>query len=186
MASPGVRTVVIASLGLGLVIGLVEVGVPAFAVREGNSAAGGMLVGLWAVTSACFGVVFGLRPFPRSLAARLPTLLAGFSILVLPMAAAGSLVLMSVALLVSGAFIAPQTTTQHEAVERVAAPDRVIESFGWVITSSTVGIGLGHAMGGTVVDRAGVAETFVVAAVAGSALALIVFCRRSTVSVGHG
>ena len=68
LAVPGLRTIVLASLGFGLVIGSVEVGVPAVTAAAGSAALGGVLLSAWSITSVLAGVAYSLRPWPRAVA----------------------------------------------------------------------------------------------------------------------
>ncbi|MER6800228.1 MFS transporter, partial [Amycolatopsis mediterranei] len=65
LASPGMRTLAIAALGFGVVIGFVEVAVPAAATEAGHASVGGLLLSAWSLSSVAFGVAYSLRPWPR-------------------------------------------------------------------------------------------------------------------------
>ena len=86
---PAMRTVALASLGFGLVVGTVEVGVPAVTAAVGSPALGGVLISAWSVTSVLAGVLYSLRPWPRPLHLRMPVLLGAFAVLVGAMALVG-------------------------------------------------------------------------------------------------
>ena len=120
-AVPGMRTIVLASLGFGLVIGSVEVGVPAVTAAAGSAALGGVLLSAWSITSVLAGVAYSLRPWPRPLHLRLPVLLAARSrCCVGAMAVAGPLPALVVAMLLAGATITPQVTAHSLGVEATA------------------------------------------------------------------
>ncbi len=82
LALPGVLTVALAGLGFGLVVGGVEVGVPAVAAEAGSRILGGILISAWSVVSVLAGLLYSLRPWPRALHLRLPVLLGAFGVLV--------------------------------------------------------------------------------------------------------
>lgn len=181
LASPGLRTVTLASLGLGIILGFVEVAIPAAANHAGHVAAGGVLLGLWSISSAVFGILYGVKPWPTSLRLRIPALLAGFALLMVPMMIPGSLPGLAVTLLLAGTLIAPQTTAHAEAIEFVVVHGLLTESFAWVITASTLGIGLGQAASGQIVEHGGVRHSFLAAGAIGLVLAFVVYLRRDTV-----
>ena len=139
LARPGVRTVALAGLGFGLVVGGVEVAVPAVTTAAGSQVLGGVLISAWSIVSVAAGVVYAVRPWPRPLHQRLPALLGVFAVLVATMAtAAGSLLALAVVMLASGAFITAQLTAQSLALE-VATPDgAATEAFGWTVTAITL------------------------------------------------
>jgi MFS family permease len=181
LTSPGLQTVAFASLGMGLILGFVEVAVPAAANHAGNVVAGGLLLGLWSISSAIFGLLYGARPWPRSLRMRMPVLLAGFSAFVVLLMIPTSLVGLALLMLLAGTLITPQTAAHADAIESVAIRGQVTESFGWVITAATLGIGLGQAASGQIVERAGIDYSYLVAGLVGSVIATVVYLRRKTI-----
>ncbi|GAA1853777.1 MFS transporter [Pseudonocardia ailaonensis] len=183
LGTPGMRSVALAGLGFGVVVGAVEVGVPAFTAGTGSPALGGLLLSAWSVTSVLVGVFYGMRPWPRALHVRMPVLVAAFGALVLVMWAAGavgSLALLVVVMVVAGGLITPQTTGHSLLVEAVAPPGAAAEAFGWVVTAITVGAAAGQSVAGVVVDAAGAPAAFVVGGVAGIALGALLWARRRT------
>ncbi|MGQ0576751.1 MAG: MFS transporter [Pseudonocardia sp.] len=186
LGRPGMRTVALASLGFGVVVGSVEVGVPAVAAAAGRPVLGGVLLAGWAVTSVLAGLLYGLRPWPRPLHLRLPVLLGGFGVLVAAVApTTGSLPLFVGALLVAGTLITAQVTAHSLAVELAAPPGTATEAFGWVITAATVGIAAGQSAGGIVVEMAGPAGAFALGGGTGLLLAALLWTRRHTLHTGR-
>lgn len=155
---PGLQTVALASLGFGLVAGTAEVGVLAAAAFAGAPAAGGVLLSAWSVVSVLTGVLYGLRPWPRSLHLRLPVLLGGFGLLVTAMglvSPTGSLALLAAVMMLAGALITPQVTAHSLGVERTAPVDAATEAFNWVVTAAVLGVSAGHSLAGVAVDLLG-------------------------------
>ncbi|HXV91928.1 MAG TPA: MFS transporter [Pseudonocardia sp.] len=179
----GMRTVALASLGFGLVVGSVEVGVPAVTTAAGSPTLGGVLLSAWSVTSVLAGVLYAMRPWPRPLHLRIPALLAGFAGLVALMALTGpdgSLPVLVVAMLAAGALITPQVTAHSLAVEVTAPPGSAAEAFGWVITAATLGLAGGQAAAGVVVEAFGPPAAFLAGGAAGAAIALALWARRAS------
>jgi MFS family permease len=183
LARPGVLTVALAGLGFGLVVGGVEVGVPAVAAEAGSRILGGILISAWSVVSVLAGLIYAMRPWPRPLHLRLPVLLGAFGVLVAAMAAAGSsLVGLTIVMLVSGAVITPQVTAQSLALEVATPQGMATEAFGWVITAITLGVAAGQSTTGWLVEQAGPSAAFLAGGVAGVLLAGILWLRRHTVA----
>jgi hypothetical protein len=182
--TPGVRTVAVAGLGFGLVVGGVEVGVPAVAADAGSRVLGGVLISAWSVVSVLAGLVYAARPWPRPLHLRLPVLLGGFAVLVAAMAApgTGSLLALTVVMLVAGALITPQVTAHSLALEIAATPGTATEAFGWVITAITLGVAVGQSVGGWAVEAAGAPAAFLAGGLAGVVLAVVLWMRRGTLA----
>ncbi len=182
LARPGVRTVALAGLGFGLVVGGVEVAVPAVAAEAGSRVLGGVLLSAWSVVSVVAGVAYAVRPWPRPLHLRLPALLAAFGVLVAAMAATGSLLSLAVVMLVAGAVITPQLTGQSLALEVVAPEGTATEAFGWVITAITLGVAAGQSVAGWSVETAGAPAAFLASGFGGVALAAVLWLRRGTLA----
>ena len=186
LARPAMRTVALASLGFGLVVGSVEVGVPAVTAAAGSATLGGVLLSAWSVTSVLAGVLYGMRPWPRPLHLRIPVLLGGFGVLVAAMALTGptgSLPVLLVTMLVAGALITPLVTAHSLAVDIAAPPGTATEAFGWVITAATLGIAAGQSTAGVVVEAFGPPTAFLAGGAAGVVLAVVLWMRRATLLV---
>jgi predicted MFS family arabinose efflux permease len=185
LAAPGMKTVALAAAGFGVTIGFIEVAVPAAATEAGNAPAGGLLLGLWSVSSVLFGVYYGSRPWPRPMHLRLPVLLAGFSLLIPLLALPTSLIWIGVVLLVVGTLVTPQATAHSAALEQVAPPGTITEAFGWVITAVTLGLALGQSVSGQLVEHVGIWASYVASGVIGLVIAGVVYARRHTVAAAE-
>ncbi|HET6259059.1 MAG TPA: MFS transporter [Pseudonocardia sp.] len=186
LSRPGMRTVALASLGFGLVVGGVEVGVPAVTAAAGSAAAGGLLLSAWSVTSVLAGVLYGLQPWPRPLHLRLPVLLGAFAVLVAAMALTGplgSLPVLVVAMLMAGALITPQATAHSMAVDSAAPTGTAAEAFGWVVTAAALGLAAGQSVAGIVIEAAGPPAAFLASGSAGVVLAVVLWLRRGTLAL---
>ncbi|MFD2417611.1 MFS transporter [Amycolatopsis pigmentata] len=181
LVSPGMRTLALAVLGFGAVIGFVEVAVPAATTLAGRPALGGVLLSVWSVSSVAFGVAYSLRPWPRRIPARLPVLLAAFGALVALSAAPSTLWGLTLALLAAGALITPQSAMHSTAIEIVAPAGTEAEAFGWVLTAVTLGLAFGQSTSGYLVEHYGPPAAFLAAAGVGLAIALGVWLLRGTV-----
>jgi hypothetical protein len=185
LARPGMRTIALASLGFGLVVGTVEVGVPAVTAAAGSPAMGGVLLSAWSIASVLAGVAYSMRPWPRPLHLRLPALLVAFGACVGAMALTGplsSLAVLIVAMLAAGALITPQVTAHSLGVELAAPAGTATEAFGWVITAATLGLSAGQSVAGVVVEASGPPAAFLAGGIAGVAMAVVLWLRRGTLA----
>jgi MFS family permease len=189
LVRPGMRTVALASLGFGLVVGTVEVGVPAVTAAAGSAALGGVLLSAWSVSSVLAGVAYSTRPWPRPLHLRIPVLLGGFAVLVTAMALTGplgSLGALVVTMIAAGALITPVVTAHSLAVDVAAPSGTAAEGFGWVVTAATLGLACGQSAAGAVVEMAGPPAAFLVGGAAGLVVAAILWARRGTLAPAPG
>src|SRR5206468_5443602 len=114
---------------------------------------------------------------------RMPALLGGFAVLVAAMALVGptgSVAVLVITMIVSGALITPQVTGHSLAVDTAAPPGTATEAFGWVVTSATLGIATGQSSAGFVVEVFGPHAAFVSGGAAGVVLGTVLWLRRST------
>lgn len=187
LTSPGMRTVALAALGFGVVIGFVEVATPAAATSAGHPVLGGLLLSVWSLSSVVVGMLYSLRPWPRAMRLRLPVLLGAFGLMVgllsLPTwLAPSSMAFLACGMVVAGALITPQATA-HSSVIEVAAPrGTATEAFGWVITAVMLGVAAGQSISGFLVEAFGPPASFLAAALSGVLLAAWVLARRSTLA----
>lgn len=182
IASPGMRTVALAALGFGVLIGFIEVGVPAAAVQVGHPTAGGLLLSLMSVSSVVVGIAFGLRPWPRPMHVRLPVLLFSFAGLIALLGVPTTLWGLCLALLVAGSLITPQSTAHSVAIEIAAPRGTATEAFGWVVTSVTLGAAIGQSISGQLVELSGPPAAFLTASAVGVAVAAVLWLRRRTLA----
>jgi predicted MFS family arabinose efflux permease len=141
------------------------------------------------VASVLAGVLYSLRPWPRPLHLRMPVLLAAFALLVGAMAlvgATGSLVVLTVAMLLAGALITPQVTAHSIAVDVAAPAGSATEAFGWVVTAATLGLAVGQSVAGVMVEVGGPHTAFLAGGLGGVLLAAVLWARRGTLLVTPG
>ncbi len=179
LSSPGVRTIAVLAVFLGLGFGAVEIAVPAFAELEGSRALAGVALAGFAGGSLMGGLVAGLRPSSDERR----RMLAGASVLAgalaLPLLAS-SLPMLTVLLVVAGLPIAPLVAAAYGLIGRVAAPGSVAEAFAWFGTAVSSGFAGGSVLGGWLVDREGWRASVLLGVCLAGAGALLAVARRST------
>ncbi len=132
----------LASLPLGFCFGTIQVVLPAFSDADGRHELAGVLIAIWAASSAAAGLLYGARP-PR--AASLRGVHVRFALL-LPLGCAALLARRArrsrMALLVplAGAPIAPLVASRNELVERLAPRGTTTEAFTWPLTALVAGV----------------------------------------------
>ena len=155
---------VAAAMSVGF--GCIDTSLAATANRAlGHPADLGWLFTAIAGGSATGGLLYGLRRPPWHEHRRLPRLLAGFSLGLVPLP-----VLLRVehpplwalmgALLVAGLCIAPTLIISQNVVDRLSHPRRVSEAQSWLSTASTTGAAAGTAVAGLLVDHLGISWSF--------------------------
>ena len=182
LRSPGLRTLLITAVPLGLSLGAIDVALPAFGVEHGSRSIGGVAIACLALGSAAGGVLYGVRVPPDVRRSYLGLILAlPFGVALLAVADSTAVLLALCPL--AGALIAPLTAAENELTAAVVPPGMVTEAYSWVITATVGGIAAGAAVGGAVVEAASWRTTLVLAGVAALVSALVALSRRATLTV---
>ena len=144
----------IASLPVGFCFGTIQVVLPAFSDAEGSRELAGVLIAIWAASSAVAGPDLRRPPAARDLARDGPHPLRAAAAARLRGPAAGRRIAAGDVLLVplAGAPIAPLVASRNELVERVALRGTVTEAFTWPLTALVAGVSLGAAVAGALTE----------------------------------
>ena len=179
LASPGIRTLVAAATVTAISFGALEVGLPAFAEREGSREAAGILITVWSLGSLAGGLWYGGRSWRAPAEQRLMVLLFLLALGAAPLAFAGSMGAMALFLLLTGVALAPMATTEYALVDRLAPPGTSTEAYSWQIVANVVGSAAGALLAGVLVERAGVEWALACASLACLAGLLVVVAGRA-------
>lgn len=174
MRTAGLRVVVLTFVGSGVIVGAGDVALVAFADEAGRRGVAALLLPLFAVGSLIAALLYGSRDWQLSPERRFTFAVAGLLLGTIPLVLAPNLVVMAIAAIVAGGAIAPATIAGYALVARLVAPASLTEAFAWSSTAGIVGLAIGSAVAGQVVDGSGSRAAFVVAIVGGTAATLIV------------
>jgi len=184
LRSPGLRTLVAATLPLGFCFGAMEVTLPAFSEAMGSRAWAGVLLSVWSFGSATGGIVYGARAGTLPLARTYVMLAAILPLTFLPLALAPSIWVMPALCLVAGVAIAPLLASGNQLVVDVAPAGALTEAYTWPITALVIGLSLGNAVAGVLVESADWRISFLVGAGIAMLGSVLAFTRRATLGVG--
>jgi hypothetical protein len=182
LASPGLRTLVLASLPVGFALGTLEVVVPAFSEAEGSKELAGVLLAAWSAASGVGGLVWGARGGDTPLLQAHMVFAWMLPLGVAPLLLAGSPLTMALLAILAGLPIAPLIASRNQLVERVVLPGTATEAFTWPLTALVAGVSLGAAAGGAVVEASSWSAGVVLATAVASLGALVVLGRRRTLA----
>lgn len=168
----------LAALGCtGATIGVGTVAFPAMAEVLGNRSLGGWLLAANALGAFFGGIGYGMVPVANAPRRRLLPLTALFALGYLPLAVPVPLPLAVTLALVSGIMLPPVLACAFLAVDELAPAGTVVEAFAWVGTAFQIGLAVGAALAGRVIQAYGASQAFL-AAVALAALAVLVIAVR--------
>lgn len=160
LASPGLRTLLVTVALAGVVLGAVEVGLPALAVEIGARWSSGPMLALFSVGSMAGGLLYSARSWNLALGRRYMALLLGMAIAVAPLIAAHSLAAGFALSALAGLGVAPMLSAQFSLVGALAASDTTTEAFAWHRAATIAGMSGGSALGGSLVDAHGASGAF--------------------------
>jgi MFS family permease len=169
LAAPGLRTLTVSMLCVGVLFGTVEVSMVAFSEERGSAAGGGLLLALVAGGSAAAGLVYGAVAWHASARRRYLLGTAFLAVGLLPLLVAPSVAWMAPAALLAGFAISPTLIVAFGLVEELVPVAARTEGFSWLNSGLGVGVAAGFAVSGAVADGAGARAAFAVAV--GGALA---------------
>jgi hypothetical protein len=182
LAAPGLRTLVLASLPVGICFGTIEVVLPAFSEAEGSEEMAGVLLAVWSAASGAAGLVYGARVRQAPLedvhlrfACLLPLGIAALLV-------ASSPLTMALLAILAGIPIAPLIASRNQLVGRVSLPGTDTEAFTWPLTALVAGVALGAAAAGALVEAYSWSAGVLLAVAVGAAGAAVIFARRDTIA----
>jgi len=153
LVAPGIRTLVVGSLAVGVCFGTLEVALAAYGNDRGSGSLGGVLIALQAIGSAAGGLWYGVRGDRLGpLHVGYLGLLAAVPPLVALLAAAPTLGTLVPLAILSGCVVAPLSAAGNLLASSLAPAGTLTEAFTWVITAIVAGTAAGNAMAGLVID----------------------------------
>jgi MFS family permease len=182
LASPGLRTLVLASLPVGFTLGTLEVVLPAFSADEGRAELAGVLLAVWSAASGVSGLIWGARGGRRPLLAAHLLFALLLPVAVAPLLLASSPATMALLAILAGLPIAPLIASRNQLVDRVALPGTATEAFTWPLTALVAGVALGAATAGSVIEAGSWSAGVLVAVAVGVLGAGVVGARRGTLA----
>jgi len=160
LASPGLRALLGTVLLAGVVIGAVEVGLPALAVQHGARWSAGALLALFSIGSMAGGLVYSAASWRRPIGLRYMALLLAMAAGVAPLIATHALAAAYPLSALAGLGVAPMLSCQFSLVGALAPAGTATEAFTWHRGATIAGMAIGSTVGGSLVDSHGAGGTF--------------------------
>lgn len=182
LRSPGLRVLTATFVATGAIFGSIDAATLAFSEEQGHKNLSGVVLAIWALGSCLAGIAFGLRHFKGRAEVRWVLGVCAMAVSMIPLLLAGNLPSLAVALFVSGLAIAPTMITTMALIEAHVPRAKLTEGMTWISTGLAVGVAIGSAVTGLVIDEVGARGGYVVAISAGAAAAAVAFAgyRRLT------
>ena len=167
----GFVAILIALLGVGVVLGTVEVVTPAVAASQGSVGLAGILLAAFAAGSAVGGLLYGQRTWRSSLVKRLLISSTLMTMLCALLPTPGSVVVLACGLIAVGFFLAPSLVIGYLLADDITAVEVRTEASSWINTAVNAGAAAAAIIVGFTVDASDPRLGFLIGA--GTALTLV-------------
>lgn len=186
LPAAGLVTLSPAFLALGAMLTSVDLSSVAFASERGHKPLAGLILGTYALGSAIGGLWYGSRrwraPLGRRFVIAIGLVTAGAAMCI----AVPGLLALDAACLLAGTAIAPTLIAGYAILEQQAPPHRTTEAMAWLGSTVSVGVAVGSAVVGHLLDAAGARAGYVFAACCGVLAVTICLAGRRRLGVGVG
>jgi predicted MFS family arabinose efflux permease len=170
--APGLVTLAPVYLCLGSMFGTIDLSTVDFAQEHGHKPLAGFIIGAYALGSAVGGVCYGSRtwqaPVHRRFAITLCIVVAGTA----TFWAIPGIAVMAAVIFCCGLAISPTFIAGFSLIEQQAPAQRRTEGMAWLTSAISVGVAVGSAIAGHVIDAGGARWGYVFAAGCGAAAAV--------------
>lgn len=168
---PGFVRVLVVLVGVGAVLGTIEIAAPAVAAASRYGAASGWLLAALSVGSAVGGLIYGHVSWRGNLGPRMLVLAVAMAALTCGVGFVGNVFVFAVGLALIGLFLAPVIITGYLAAEHLVAHRALTEASVWTNTALNLGAAVANAGAGSMIATAGVTSTMLLAGILASVAA---------------
>jgi MFS family permease len=173
LTEPRLLIVFVATFGISVCFGLLEVGYPAYATALAVPALAGVLLAVNSLGSAIGGAIFGGLHLKMPMERQWACVIALMALPVGAHALVSAPLAFGVVAFFAGALIAPSIASQSVLVSRLAPVHYATEAFTWSSTFIVSGLGCGMALGGFLVEHASLRAAFAAGSAIVAAMALL-------------
>ncbi|MDA2100809.1 MFS transporter [Bacillus thuringiensis] len=161
------RVLVFTLIAIGTIFGTIDVVSVAFAEQQGNTVAASFVLSVYAIGSCLAGLIFGTLklntpPYNQFLIAVTLSMIT-----MLPLVFVNSITWLVVIVFFAGLSVAPTMIITMGLVEKIVPESKITEGMTWAITGLGIGVSLGSAIAGLVIDNFGAHVGFNVAIIEG-------------------
>ncbi|ATZ63447.1 MFS transporter [Acinetobacter bereziniae] len=163
-----IRLLTLLMLSMGVIVGTVDIVSVAFAEAVSQPAAASLVLSAYALGSCISGLWFGALKLSMPLHRLLLRVGIATAIATIPLAWINSIAILTCVVFVAGIFFAPTMIVAMSLVERLVPKHRLTEAMTWLLAGLNIGVALGAASAGQMLDRYGLEYGFLIALSAGA------------------
>ncbi|BCQ40022.1 MFS transporter [Erwinia rhapontici] len=175
-----VRLLALLMVAMGVIVGTIDIVSVAWAEALGHPAAASLVLSAYAVGSCVSGLLYGSLKLKTPLHRLLWLGGLATATTTVPLILVTHLTALAAAVLVAGLFFAPTLIVAMSLVERQVSESQLTEGMTWLLAGLNVGVALGAALAGQVVDNSGSPAGFYVAVGAGVLVLLMALLSHLT------
>ena len=161
-----VKLLAILMIFLGIIVGTIDVASVAFAKAQNMPASASMVLSFYAISSCLAGLLFGAIRFPLSLPKLLIVAATATMISSIPLITVWDITSLSTIVFIAGFFFSPTMIIAMSLVEEAVPEDQLTEGLTWLISGLGIGVALGAAFAGMVIDAFDISSGFMIAIIA--------------------
>ena len=162
LAMPVVQAVFFPFIFLGAFFNSTSLTVVGYAQQHHVASYTGLVLAIWAAGSGVAAIFNGSIKWRLKDASRFRINLVGILVLSLPFFFIHSMVMLSIALFLSGVGVAPLIVAGYNVAEKSVPPEKVTETLSWVIAGLSLGGALPGTLTGHIIDSQGASKAFIV------------------------
>lgn len=155
MRNPAMIVLALTYVGTGALFGAQDLSVVADADAAGMSSLAGVILASMSLGSLISAVVYGSRLWKTPLSKLFMVGVLALAIGVSPFFLSPNLLVLAILMFIAGIAIAPTMTNVNTVVQRLMPASRLTEGLTWMSTAMTLGVSLGSAVAGPVIDSSG-------------------------------
>lgn len=173
LRTPGLTTIVLVLLTMGVMGGTIDVSAVAFANEHDWPTAASIMLAAYALGSILSGLMFGGLRLSISMPKQffIGTLLT--TLTMVPTVFSQTVFALVAALFVAGISYAPTMIVALNIGSKIIAPGRITEGLTWMMTGISVGVAVGAGLAGAVVDHYGARAGLVLGTSAGFIMLIV-------------
>lgn len=157
------RALLVSAACYGIAAGILNLALVAFAAAHGAVAWAGVLVAIWGIGSLAGGLTYGSRNWRSPVEDRAMACLALFGATLMLLASASGVLALALFMIPLGVPLSPWLGSLSASVRRAVPSAASTEAFAWTFAIITVGMAVGSACGGVIIQRASARTAFLVA-----------------------
>ena len=171
----GVRVLMIVFTALGCLFGAMEITVVGFATERGERPYAGLVLAVYALGSCLAGIGYGAVHLRSPLHRRFLVGVACMSVGIVGLPFIGSLPGLALMFFVAGFAISPTLISGFALMESLVRPGQLTEGLTWLSTGILLGVTLGTALAGRLIDEVGASRAFSLPVVSGAVAAVAAY-----------